>query len=220
MPPTGLLARLALPPPGAPPRPTHGDPSGWRRHSSTWRGRSSTTKGPHRAGGLGSEWPSLPGRGTKDQSGQRPRRRRRGRAPPPQGRQNPWTARTPRRRAGWPHTGGGGWRHLPAPPPPLVPGGRPPATCTRPRAPHPLRWRAPAAASRALCPMPRARPLQPPQPPPPTHWAGPRPPGPFKPGPYQCARRGRPGRAGWLGAQAGAAPLRGQGKTQSAARAP
>lgn len=184
-------------------------PSGWRRRSSPWRGRSSATKGPHRAGELGSDRRSLLALGTKDQSGRRPRCNTEAGPDPLKAEPDPRAGRAPGRRAGWLRTAGGLWR-----PPTYLslrcrwlrvaacqPRGRAPEPHTGPTraAPPPRPVRAPAA---------------------PTHWAGPRPPGPFKPGPYHRAGRGRPGRAGWPGARAGAAPAPGPHGGQRAAPNP
>lgn len=127
MPPPCCSPGSPCPPTRGTPRPTHGDPSGWRRHSSPWRGRSSATKGPHWAGGLGScgarrtsqAW----AQGAGGKAGPHPLK-----ADGTLGLPEPRAAEQagPARAAG---DGG----HLPAPPPPpLAPGGRPPATWTRP----------------------------------------------------------------------------------------
>lgn len=122
---------------------------------------------------------------------------------------NPRAGRAPGRGVGWLHTGSGLWR--------------PPTYRSLRR-----RWlRVAACQPRGRAPEPHTGPTRAPPPPQPvrapaapTHWAGPRPPGPFKPGPYHLAGRGHPGRAGPPGARAEAAPAPGPRGAQGAARDP
>lgn len=143
---------------------------------------------------LGSDGRSLQALGPKDKSDRRPRCETE--AGP-----NPFNTQPAKPRAAEPlgsarAAGNGG--HLPTCPSAAAGSGWPPAShVDAPPEPHTGPTRAPPP------PLPVRAPAAP------THWAGPRPPGPFKPGPYHRAGRGRPGTAGRPGARAGAAPAPG-----------
>ncbi|XP_057574878.1 basic proline-rich protein-like [Hippopotamus amphibius kiboko] len=137
-------------------RQIHGDPSEWRCRSSPCTGPPSATKGPHRAGG----WPRTgrPYRREARRTSQAGAREAGAGPDPFKAEPNPRAAGSQGRRAGWPRTGGGGWR------PPTCPsaaaGSRwPPAGhVDAPSSPTAPRSRAPAAAPRALHPAhPRRR---------------------------------------------------------------
>lgn len=200
--------RLSLPPRGAPPRPIHGDPSGWRRHSILREAASPPQRVPVGQGAWArTGHPYWCGALRTSQASAQEARREAGptlsRPAEPSGYLSPGppSRLSPHRQRGCrpptcPSAAAGSWW--------------PPASYVdAPPEPH---------TGPARAPPPPPPPL--PSPPPPTHWAGPRPPGPFKSGPYHRARRGRPGRAERLGTWPGAAPFRGQREAQRAAQAP